>query len=405
MQRFRYKAVSPDGEVIEGETEAASRDVVIEGLRQQGVFPIRAEPTRRGRARGPALSFAGRRRISPKAVVHFTREMSILIQAALPLDRTLSTLIALTPPGRLRSVGEDLLARVQGGSTLAEALEAHPTVFPAFYAGMVQAGEAGSALGDVLENLADLLERREDLKDHVKSALTYPMLILIMTGLSLVVLMTLVVPEFRPLFEEAGAELPWPTLVIIAISDFPLQYGWALLLAMFLALLGLRRQLQRPEGRLAWDRWLIRLPLFGDLVPKVEVARFARVLGAMLQSGVSLLNALTLAGNTLGNRAVAAGAEGIKGPVAKGEGLAGPMEQTAVFPGLAVQLVRVGEESGRLDAMLLKVADIFEVEVRRSVQRLLSLLVPLITIALGLIVAAVIGSMLAAILSSYDLPL
>jgi len=405
MARFAYKAVGTDGEVVEGEVEAVSRQALIDRLHAQGQVPIRAQEVRG--AAGRVLSFKllrERRHLRRSDVTLLTRELATLLSAGLPLDRALSVLGDLSSAAPVRAVVVEVRDRVRGGAALAEALDAHPKVFPNFYVGMVRAGEAGGTLEEVLGRLADGLERAEALRENLRSALRYPAMVVIMAIVSLVVLMTLVIPEFRPMFEDAGAALPLSTSVIIAVSDVLRDYWW-LLLGLCLALALLVRQHNRTAaGRLRWDSWWSRAPLFGELIRKVEIARFARTLGTLLANGVSVLNALSMTTEVLGNRAVAQAIGRTQGRLAKGEGLSGPLAESGVVPGLALQLIQVGEETGQLEPMLLRIADIYDEEVKRSVERLLSILVPLMTIALGLLIAAIIGSMMAAILSAYELP-
>ncbi|MFQ5466686.1 MAG: type II secretion system F family protein [Kiloniellaceae bacterium] len=344
------------------------------------------------------------RRMARQDVVSFTRELATLLQAGLPLDRALSIMLelAVTPP--VRDVTDAIREAVRGGATLADAMQVHPEVFPNYYVGMVRAGEAGGTLESVLVRLAESLKRAQATRESVRSALRYPALVVVMAGVSLAVLMTAVIPEFRPLFEGSGAAMPTSTRVIIWISDFLAAYWWALALVAVAAALALRQHNRSPDGRLRWDTWLLRAPLLGRLVVKVEAARFSRTLGTLLGNGVGVLNAMSMTIDTLENRAVASAVAKAQGRLAKGEGLAEPLMETGVFPGLALQLVRVGEETGRLDAMLLRIADIYDEEVRREIERLLSLLVPAVTLSLGLLIAGIIGSMMAAILSTYDLP-
>lgn len=405
MPRFSYKAVSPDGEVIEGELEATNRQAVVERLHAQGHVPIRAEESRQAaskRVQIPVLLHA--RRVTRNDVVLVTRELATLLEAGLPLDRALGIMLELARPGPVRVLLEEVREKVRGGSTLADAMQAYPEVFPNYYAGMVRAGEAGGALEGVLGRLADALERAQKLRENVRGALRYPALVVVMAVISLIVLMTAVIPEFRPLFEGAGAEMPASTRVVIGLSDFLAVYWWAVVLAVVALVWAVRRHRQTPAGRLSWDRWMIEAPMLGDLTTKIEVARFSRTLGTLLANGVSVLNALSMTTDTLDNRAIAEAVARAQGRLAKGEGLAEPLQESGVFPGLALQLIRVGEETGRLDAMLLRIADIYDDEVQRAIQRMLSLLVPLVTLGLGLLIAAIIGSMMAAILSAYDLP-
>ena len=410
MPLYVYKAVSADGEVLEGELEAPDRSVVVERLRSQGHVPIRAEERKGGPLGGVGLGGVVRRRpargagIKGQDVVLLTRELSILLGSGLPLDRALTVLGSLSREGPVRRLVERLLEKVRGGSSLAEALEAQGEVFPSYYAGMVRAGEAGGALEAVLERLADALERAQALRESVKSAMLYPALVVVLAVVSLIVLMTLVVPRFRPLFEDSGAALPLLTEVVIWVSDLMQDFWWLLLGLLVVSVVAVRRHNAEPAGRLRWDRFLLGLPLLGDLLLKIEVARLSRTLGTLLANQVNVLNALTMSLGSLGNRAVGAALSELRGRLAKGEGLAVPLAEAGVFPTLAVQLIQVGEESGKLEEMLLRVAAIYDEEVRRTVERLLGLLVPLVTIALGVLIALIIGSMLAAILSAYDLP-
>ena len=404
MPRFLYKAVSADGEIVEGELDATDRQAVVDRLHAQGHVPIRAElcPETGGGRVLPRLFQA--RRVTRRDLVLLTQELATLLGAGLPLDRGLGFMLELAEPGPLRELVESLREKVQGGATLADAMQGFPEVFPNFYIGMVRAGEAGGTLEVVLSRVAETLERSQALHDDVRAALRYPALVVIMAGVSIVVLMTAVIPEFRPLFEGSGAALPVSTQIIIAVSDFLRDYWWVVTLGLLAAALGLRQHNRSPAGRLRWDRWLANAPLFGDLVRKIEVARFSRTLGTLLANGVSVLNALALTTETLENQAIAEATGRAQARLAKGEGLAEPLRETGVFPGLALQLIRVGEETGQLDQMLLRIAVIYDDEIKRTIERMLSLLVPLVTLVLGVLIAAIIGSMMAAILSSYDLP-
>jgi general secretion pathway protein F len=406
MPQFNYKAATANGEIIEGVIEAADRQAVVNQLRGQGHVPIRAEEKGRGLGLGELLRFApGSRRVRPKTIALLTRELATLLQAGLPLDRSLSVLRTLARPGPGRVLVERIRDQVRGGSSLADALKAHPDAFPSFYIGMVRGGEAGGNLEDVLAALADSLERSQTLKDDVQSALMYPLFVVGMAVLSLIVLMTAVIPEFRPLFEGSGSELPIMTRMVIAISEFVGAFWWAIALGIVALVVLIARHNSNPKGRLRWDRWVLGLVYIGKLVLEVEVARMARTLGTLSKNGVNLLNALSMTIGTVENRAVAEALEDVRLRLAKGEGLSQPMAETALFPTLALQLIQVGEESGALDDMLIRVADIYDQEVQRSLQRMLSLLAPAITIVLGIVIAVIIGSMVAAILSAYDLPI
>ncbi|MHA1528080.1 MAG: type II secretion system F family protein [Alphaproteobacteria bacterium] len=404
MAQFEYRAIAPGGEVVLGEIAAASREAAIGGLRSKGVVPLRvAEARSNGRRRG--FASLRRRKAGVKDLMLFTRELAILLAAGIALDRALATLERIVIDGPMQGLPGQVLDAVKGGASLADALASRGDVFPAFYVGMVRAGEAGGSQVLVLERLANMLERSEALKASIRSALMYPLLVLIITGVSLVVLLVFVIPEFRPIFEDSGTDLPLTTRIVLVFSDLAVEWGWLLLIGLLAALLMLRRFSVSEAGRLRLDRWLLGAPLLGELVRRIETARFCRSLGTLRANGVALIDAVGIAAGTLANRAVSEAARGTVGPLAKGEGLSAPMRRTGCFPPLALQLIEVGEESGRLEDMLLQVADVYDKEVERSIQRLLAMLAPLVTILLGFLIAFIIGSILAAILGTYDIAL
>ena len=405
MPSFTYKAVSASGEIVEGVIDAQDRDAVVERLRRQGHVPIRADERKGFSLRALNVDITPRsKRIAAKDVALLTRELTMLLQAGLPLDRALTILGDLTPAGPTRAMVEQVLEKVRGGATFADALETYDDAFPNFYSGLVRAGEAGGTLDSVLERLSETLERSQKLKETVRSALIYPIIVVVVAVFALGILMTLVIPEFRPLFEDAGTELPLLTRIVIGVSDFVGAYWWALLAAVLAFVLLLRAHNRTEAGRMRWDRWVLGLPLFGGLVRKIEVARFSRTLGTLLSNGVTVLNAMAMTTETLENRALALAVGEVRGRLAKGEGLAQPLTESGQFPHLALQLIHVGDESGQLEQMLIRVADIYDVEVERTIQRLLALLVPVITIVLGILIALIIGSIVSAMLSAYDLP-
>ncbi len=404
MAQFSYKAIASGGEVVVGEIAADTREAAISGLRLKGVVPLRVEAQRGGKRPLPASRLLGRRRkAGAKDLMLFTREIGILLAAGVPLDRTLAILDGIVVDGPMQGLPEQILNAVKGGASLSDALQARSDVFPTFYVGMVRAGEAGGSLVAVLERLSNMLERSEALRARISAALLYPLLVLILTGLSLVVLLVFVIPEFRPIFEGAEMKLPLPTIIVLAFSDFALEWGWLLLVGLLVALLTLKRFTMAETGRVRLDRWILGMPLLGELVRRIETARFCRSLGTLRANGVTLTDAVGIAADTLNNRAVAGAARQIIGPLTTGKGLSAPMRQTGCFPPLALQLIEVGEESGRLEDMLLQVADVYDKEVERGIERMLALLTPTVTILLGCLVAFIIGSILAAILGSYDI--
>ncbi|MBY0431029.1 MAG: type II secretion system F family protein, partial [Rhodospirillales bacterium] len=257
----------------------------------------------------------------------------------------------------------------------------------------------------VLVRLADLLEKAQALRESVRSALIYPALLLAMTGFTIVIMLTVVLPQFQSLFDDAGQSLPLPARIVAAAGDIARTWGWTILPLGLAAALAVRHMLGNPQRRLRWDERVLKLPLAGDLVARLETARFGRTLGTLVGNGVPLLGALGIVTGTVRNQALRRALEESTEALKQGKGLADPLARSALFPPLAVHLVKVGEETGKLDSMLTKVADIFDQEVQRTLGRILALLVPVITVVLGLVVAAILGAILTAILSVNNLPL
>lgn len=400
MPRFSYKAIKRDGEVQEGEMEAADEAALVRRLQEDGLIPVRT-----GRA-GAGLGGLGRigrgrreTRLGQQEVALFTRELATLLEAGMPLDRSLQILLELAEGTRTGPLVERVLEEVRGGAALSAALEAQGGVFSRLYVNMVRAGEAGGALQGVLARLADHMERSQELRDSIKSALVYPTILLVVAALSVALLLAFVVPQFAQLFADMGEALPMPTRVVIAAGDLVRDYWWALLLGILAVLTLGRYWLEQPAVRRRWDRRVLRLPLVGDLVTKVQTAHFSRTLATLMENGVPLLSAVGLVREVLTNSRVAESLDAAGEELKRGRGLAEPLTEEAVFPRLALQMLKVGEESGRLEEMLERIANIYDREVRSTVQRLLTLLEPILIVGLGVIVAGIIMSILVAILS------
>ncbi|QGU32006.1 type II secretion system F family protein [Thermochromatium tepidum] len=400
MPKFFYKAVKLDGEPVEGEMEAADESAVIHHLQVQGLIPIEARTTK-GLTFG--LGRRQRRRLSQKEISLLTRELATLLEAGMTLDRSLQILIDLTSEEHLVRLLSDLQERVRGGATFSSALEAQDRQFPRLYINMVRAGEASGALEQVLDRLADYLERIAELRQTLTSALVYPSILVFVSVLSVILLLVFVVPQFTVLFEDMGAALPLPTQIVVAAGDLFRNYWWAMLCLMALVAVIIERWLQNPEARAGFDRWLLRLPLFGDLIWKMETARLCHTLSTLLKNGLPLLSALNLAKEVVSNQRLLSLIEEAGEELKHGRGLAGPLARLQALPDLALQMIRVGEESGSLEAMLAKVASLYDRETRVSVQRMLTLLEPILIVGLGVIVAGIILSILMAILGANDL--
>jgi general secretion pathway protein F len=399
MPIFVYRAVTESNEIVEGEMEASGRGVVIERLRGLGQLPLYATEIQSTTQLVKLSRGLFARRISSRDVFLMTHELATLLKAGIELDRAFEILIDLSENETMRSLLKRLLARLRSGVSLADAMAENSDTFPPYYARMVRAGEASGALDVVLGRLGEFLEKSQALRETVKTALYYPVFLLIMALFSIVVLLTVVVPQFKPLFESAGAALPFSTRVLIAVGDFVRDDGWVILIALIATFFLLRRYLSTKDGRRRWDGLLLRLPLLGSVLIKVEVARFSRTASTLLQNGVGLLNALGIVRDTLSNSIITSSIDAIAGRVKEGRGLAEPLKSTGLFPRLVVHLIHVGEETGKLEEMLSKLADIYDEEVARTTARLLALLVPALTIGMGVMIAGIIMSILTAILS------
>ena len=404
MPTFRYEAVAATGELVAGEMEAPGESEIVDRLQADGQVPIRIESAA-GFRLARFFARSARRRGTGKsgALALLTHQLAILLHAGLPLDRALEIAQSVIPSAGEKDGLRDVLERVRRGASLADAMTAQGELFPGFYVAMVRAGEAGGSLTETLRHLGEFLERAEAARAQVSSALTYPLIVLATGLISIGVLFGFVVPRFRPLFEDAGTALPLAAQAVLAVADIVRDDWWMILAGLGACALFAAQQARNPASRRRWDRFALRLPLLGELIVKTVIARFARTLGTLMKNGVSALAALSISEETIDNGALREALAGIAGSVKEGKGFAEPLSRIALMPPLVVHLTRVGEETARLDEMLLKLAEIYEEETRRSVDRLLALMVPAITITLGALVALVIGSILTAILSVYDL--
>ncbi|MFP4002626.1 MAG: type II secretion system F family protein [Alphaproteobacteria bacterium] len=398
MTRFRYWAYTEAGEAVQGEVDAPDRSGALDRIGGLGHLPYRIEEA--GAAGEPWWRrdlFT--RHISARRLADLTRELAALVSARLGVEEALEVMIGQggeTGAGRvLRKVRADILE----GASLSEALARQPETFPASYVTAVRAGEASGALGEVLERLAAFLERTEAVKAKIRSAMIYPAIVTFMAVLSLVLVMTVVLPGFAPLFEDAGSRLPWLTRMVMDVSG-AVQAGWPYALGgLALAVLLGGRVLARPEIRLGVDTRILRMPLIGSHVTNAESARFCRTLSTLLLNGVDLPGALDLTTQALRNRRFAEAGAVLREGVRSGRPLARLMEETGVFPELAVKLAAVGERTGRLGEMLERAAGMFETETERNAERFLSILTPAITVFLGVVVGTIILSVVLAVFS------
>jgi general secretion pathway protein F len=406
MAFFQYRAADHAGKVVEGVMEADAEQSVIMRLRDMGCVPLRiAMPSERavGAARQQVPLFS-KRKVNQQLLLQFTRELATLLAAGLPLDRSLSILGGLAEGGELNKVLQSLVEAVRAGKSLAISMSEHPEVFPRIYVNMIRAGEAGGILEGVLRYLTEYLESTVALKEDIKSALIYPTLLATAAGISLIILFVFVIPKFAGIFRDNSKALPWITKVVIGFSEFLAQYGWIALLVILAAVAGGIFYVRNPEGKAEWDRLSLRAPLFGDLVRKFETARFSRTLAALLKGGVPMLEALGTVQGVLSNRLLSRAIGQVQVRVREGKGMARPLSESGLFPPLALNMIAVGEETGRLDGMLSEVANYYDQEVKRTTKRLTALLEPILILGMGLIIGIIVISMLLAIFSINDLP-
>lgn len=401
MAQYRYKALNAHGELFDGQMDAASEAEVVARLQDQGHMPMEARLASEGVA--GASSWAALLRRKPfdgGGLVQFTQQLATLLGAGQPLDRALSILLELPEDERTRRVVTDIRDIVRGGAPLSTALERQHGLFSRLYINMVRAGEAGGSLHDTLQRLSDYLERSAELKGRVINALIYPAILLAVVGGALLFLLGYVVPQFALMYESLDVALPWFTQWVLT-AGLVVREGWIIMIVLPAVIaLVVERRLRQPATRLAMDGWLLQRNGIGPLLAKLETARLARTLGTLLRNGVPLLSGLGIARNVLSNRALAADVDATSDEVKNGNGLSASLARGKRFPRLALQMIQVGEESGALDTMLLKTADTFEQESARAIDRLLSALVPVITLVLASVVGLVIVAVLVPL---YDL--
>jgi general secretion pathway protein F len=408
---FQYKAVSAAGEVNEGVMDAASQGAVIERLQGMNLIPIRAAELAGnsgatvGQNAPKAASMFSRSTVSQSDLGNMTRELATLLRAGLPLDRSFEILINLAEKKSVADLLNEIRNEVRGGASLSKALDKHRDIFSRFYINMVKAGEVGGALGNVLQRLADHMERAKELKDSVVSAMIYPSILVVVSFLSVAILVIFVVPQFKQIFEQSGKALPLATAIVLATGTF-LRANWPIILGIILFTLWLlSRSLSNPVSRARWDAKFLRWPLMGGLIARLEMARFSRSLGTLLQNGVPLLTGLAILKDTLGNAVFRNAVEIISRDLKEGRGMSKPMLEANVFPKMAVQMIAVGEETGKLDEMLFQVADVYDREVASAIKRAMALIQPIMIVVLAVLIGGIIMSILVAMFDMMDVPI
>jgi type IV pilus assembly protein PilC len=394
MAKFSYTAVDAKGKQANGTIEAADQTEAIAQIRQLGFYPQRLDEAKQDASateKKPKIKTRGGK-VKTKILTIFTRQLATLIDAGLPLLRSLNTLSRQERNPVMRSTMAHLATSVESGSTFSEALAQHPGIFNKLYVNMVKAGELGGVLEIVLARLAEFQEKSQKIKGKVVSAMVYPVVVLVIALLILTFLLIFIVPKFQKIFEDAlpGTQLPGITLFVIGASHILTGQWYIVLFFVAVIVIGYKVFASTTGGALGIDRMVLKLPIFGDLLSKTAISRFSRTLGTLISSGVPILQALNITRETAGNYVVSNAIEKIHDSVKEGESVVGPMEASGVFPPMVTSMVQVGEETGQLPDMLVKVADVYEGEVDNVVTSLTSILEPIMIVFLAVIVGTIV---------------
>ncbi|HMG00548.1 MAG TPA: type II secretion system F family protein [Gemmatimonadaceae bacterium] len=385
MATFTYTARAFNGDLRTATIDASSRDDVIAQLRKQRLSVVKIDQD--------AAKKVGRGAIKTRDVVIFTRQFSTMINSGLPLVQALTILAEQTDNKALAEVTKKVVFDVESGNTVADALSKHPRAFTTLYVNMVAAGEAGGILDTILLRLATFLEKNDALVRKVKGAMIYPAVIMSVAAIAVVVLLIFVIPVFAGMFASAGQALPLPTRIVIGASGFLRSYWWIIGAIVITGGYMGKKYYATPSGKLVIDRFMLRMPVLGDVLRKSAVSRFTRTLGTLISSGVSILEGLEITAKTAGNRVIQDAIMQSRSSIAGGDTIAQPLQKSKVFPPMVISMIAVGEQTGGLDEMLSKIADFYDEEVDAAVSNLLSLLEPIMIVFLGVVVGGMVVAM------------
>jgi len=401
MLAFRYRGTDSQGKRVQGQIDAASKEEAVRRLRQSAILPIDVSP---GAAAAPAgaVKRTGKTR---QAITRSIGELAVLLNAGIALERAMTLMLDSVEDAALRGELAKMQQAVKEGAPLSRTMVERAGLFPPMAPAMAEAGEADGKLGAALERLADALQRDDDLRSLIITAMIYPIILMVLSFAVIAMMLLLVVPQFESLFAGAADRLPAASRVIMQASQTMRSDGWWMVLVLVLAGLGVRQMLRQPQARAARDRWVLGVPQIGSLVRAAETARFARTLGVLIEGGVALPAATLLAGRSIGNTHMAAAVREVAGGMKEGGGLTAPLAAADIFPKKAIGFFRTGEETSELGLMLIRLADVLDRDVKIQLQRLVGLLTPAITVILGAVVATIIAAIMAAILGFNDLAL
>jgi general secretion pathway protein F len=400
MPRFSYKAIGRDGKSLNGVIEADGLELASRQLRGQGLTLLKLESG--GRLDDPAARATGKPP-GRQDVLSMTSELAVLLRAGLPLDRGLKVLIDMASLPQMHQLLSEMLTAVKGGKALSQAMQPHEQLFGTFYISMVRAGEASGQLSAVLDRLVEYLESSKTTRDSVVSALIYPAILLVVSVLSIVLMLGFVVPQFEALFEDMGEALPLLTRMVVDAAAFIKVYGWLLVVLIVGAVFFLRRWAATEEGMISLHQRMLKIPVAGGIIFEFEVSKFARTVGTLLGNGVSLLKAISIAIDTVNNRIIKDALQVLPPAVKAGKRMSTALADTEMFTPMVIQMIRVGEESGSLDQMMLELAKVFDGKVQSGIKRGLALLEPVLILGMGFFIAVIIIAILMGILSVNDL--
>jgi len=400
MATFFFRAVASDGKVRSGSLTGDNEKLIARELRKQGLTPIYVGVAPKGASLEIKLPSFGKGK--RRDVLFFTQELSTLLTAGVPLDRALSITGELTERPAFRFIVLDVLRVLKGGRSLADSLATHPDYFSDLYINMVRAGEASGALAAIFERLAEFERSRDDLRNFIVASMIYPALLATVGLASVTILLMFVVPKFATIFSDPRMKIPVPTQVMLTASNLMQSYWWVAAGAVALTAIVWRTYTRTAAGRIWWDGARLKIPMLGDALLKAETARFARAMATLVANTVPLVQSIGIAAATLTNRTIAGALAGVAQGVKRGEGIAVPLRKAGVFPPLAAHLLTVGEETGRLDQMFARMADIYENDTRAAIKRFTSVFEPIVILVMGVLVGALILSMLLAITSIND---
>lgn len=403
MSLYSYKIINARGEIETGTRHAAGETMIVQALQKKGCIPLEIKLIHEPVSLGFAV-FGARKRLSVNQLFLFTSELTVLLQSGLPLDKALLILIQLTEQDHLLNTKVlQLINDIKAGLPLSGAMANQPESFNSFYLSMVKAGEMGGDLGTALSRLEGHLKKTQEIKQTVTSAIIYPVILLVMSFISIVVMLVFVVPQFKQMFDNADQELPLITQVVLTLADALLFYGWLIVPFVVGVVVVIRVCLKDPKFQMQWDQGLLKIPLIGKVLINKEIASFSRTLATLLVNGVPIVKALTLVRETVNHSMMIQLVDQTIAQLKEGGRLSELLLAHDFFPIMAGQLIHVGEETGHLDEMLSRVSELYENQVQVAIQRLLAILEPLLVVSLGLIIGTIIVSILLAILSVNDL--